>query len=326
VRVVAIDDGYADYRCEQELLGAAGASFEVLACGGDAAAVLDRIRDAAALMVRESRIGAEVIAALPALRGIVRYGIGVDNIDLAAAARHGVRVANVPDYGTEEVSDQGMALLLAVVRRVAARDAAVRAGAWNVARQERMYRIAGKTLGLLGYGRIARAMERKMRGFGVERVLVYDPFVTQLPPGVEQMGVEDVCRHADFISVHAPLTRETHHLLDAARIGLMKPEAIVVNTARGALIDEAALVRALQEGRLFGAGLDVFEQEPLPAASPLRKLANVVLSDHTGWYSEESVRDLQQGAAADVARILRGEAPKHWVNRDRFTEQEGTVQ
>lgn len=326
MRVVAIDGGYADYACEQELLAAAGASFELLPCGGDAAAIAARIHDAAGLLVRESRIAAGVIEAMPNLRAIVRYGIGVDNIDLAAASRRGVKVANVPDYGTEEVSDQGMALLLAVVRRVATRDATVRAGGWNVAREEPMYRIAGKTLGLLGYGRIARAMERKMRGFGVERVLVYDPFAADWPAGVQRASVEEVCREADFISVHAPLTAQTRHLLDARRIALLKPTAIVVNTARGGLIDEAALVAALQEGRLFGAGLDVFEQEPLPANSPLRQLRNVVLSDHTGWYSEESVRDLQRGAAQEVARILRGEPPKHWVNRPPVHEQEGTVQ
>lgn len=314
LRVVAIDDGYADYAEEQRILGSAGARFEVIACGGDAARIAERIRDAHALMVRESRIGAAVIEAMPRLRGIVRYGIGTDNIDLACASRRKVVVANVPDYGTEEVSDQAMALLLAVARRVASRDTAVRAGRWNVARQEPMYRIAGKTLGLLGYGRIARAMERKMRAFGIERVLVYDPYVTDAPPGVQLVPADEVCAGADYLSVHAPLTPQTRHVLNAERLALMKPTAIVVNTARGALIDECALVEALQQGRLFGAGLDVFEREPFPADSPLRGMSTVVLSDHTGWYSEESVRDLQRGAAGEVARILGGQPPRNWVN------------
>ena len=160
-------------------------------------------------------------------------------------------------------------------------------------------------------------------------VLLYDPYTDvglSPDPAVRKASLAELLRRSDVVSVHAPLTPDTRHLLDGRRIALMKPTAIVVNTARGALVDEAALTRALEDGRIFGAGLDVFEQEPLPQASPLRRLANVVLSDHTGWYSEESVRDLQQGAAAEVARILRGEAPKHWVNRDAFTEEQGTVQ
>ena len=313
-RVVAIDDGYADYAQERDILASAGARFEVIACGGDAARIVARLHGAAGLMVRESTLSANTIAQLPGLRAIVRYGIGVDNIDLACAAQRRITVANVPDYGTEEVSDQALALLLAVVRRVTTRDRDVREGRWNVARQEPMHRIAGRTLALVGYGRIARAVERKLRAFGVERVLVHDPLLDSSPTGARFVPLDDLCREADFLSLHAPATPATHHLLDARRLALLKPDAIVINTARGALVDEEALACALREGRLFGAGLDVFEREPLGTDSPLRGLANVVLSDHTGWYSEESVRDLQRGAALEVARILRGEAPLHWVN------------
>ena len=314
LRVIAIDGGYEDYGREARILAPVGAGFEVIPCGGDAASIADRIADADALMVRESRISGAVMAALPRLRGIVRYGIGVDNIDLEAARQRRIAVANVPDYGTEEVSDQALALLLAVARRVATRDAGVRRGRWNVSREEPMYRLAGKTLGLLGYGRIARAVERKLRAFGIERVCVYDPYVTQWSPGVSAMSADEVCRQADYLSVHAPLTPQTRHLLDADRIALLKPTAIVVNTARGGLIDEAALVAALQERRIFGAGLDVFENEPPVPGNPLFALDNVVVSDHTGWYSEESVRDLQEGAAREVGRILAGEPPRSWIN------------
>lgn len=313
--VAAIDGGYADYQCEQEVLAEVGATFEVIPCAGDAVNVAERIRDCSALLVRESRIAANVIESMPRLQAIVRYGIGVDNIDLDCARRRRIKVANVPDYGTEEVSDQALALLLAVSRRVTTRNRDVRAGRWNVGRAEPMYRMAGRTLGLVGYGRIARAVERKLRAFGIARVLVHDPNVQQMPAGAHPADLDTLCRESDYISLHAPLNTGTHHLLDARRIGLMKPTAVIVNTARGPLIDEAALVAALREGRLLGAGLDVLEREPPSADNPLLALDNVVLSDHTGWYSEESMRDLQRGAAAEVARVLCGQDPIHWVNR-----------
>jgi D-3-phosphoglycerate dehydrogenase len=177
-----------------------------------------------------------------------------------------------------------------------------------------MYRVAGRTLGLIGYGRIARAFERKMRGFGVDRVLIYDPYATDVS-GVERVDLDTLCSESDYISLHAPLTAQNAHLLDRERFARMKPTAIVVNTARGGLIDEAALIEALSAGRIFGAGIDVYETEPPSRDNPLFALDNVVVSDHTGWYSEESVAELQTKAAEEVARVFRGEAPRHWLNR-----------
>jgi D-3-phosphoglycerate dehydrogenase / 2-oxoglutarate reductase len=264
--------------------------------------------------VRESPINAAAIASASQLIGIVRYGIGIDNIDQAAASARQIYVANVPDYGTEDVSDHAMALLLSVARRVSTRDRFVRTGGWNSGSREKIYRIAGKTLGLVGYGRIARAFERKMRGFGITRVLVYDPHA-HVRAGIEIVDLDTLCRESDYISLHAPLTSETRHLLNARQIALMKPTTILVNTSRGALIDEAALSVALRENKIFGAGLDVFEQEPPDRANLLLQLPNTVLSDHAGWYSEESVTDLQRKAAEEVVRILSSHEPNNWVNR-----------
>jgi D-3-phosphoglycerate dehydrogenase len=314
MRVVVLDGGYDDWETERRILAPLPADVVVRPSDRDPARVLAAIADADGVLVRESPVSRDAIAAAPGLRGIVRYGIGIDNIDLEAARERRIKVANVPDYGSEEVSDQGMALLLGVVRRVAARDRAVRGGAWNLARTERMHRVAGRTLGLVGYGRIARAFERKMRGMGVARVLVADPAVT-LAEGVEIVDLDTLCRESDFISLHAPLTDTTRHLIDERRLALMQPGAIIVNTARGALIDEQALVAALQARRIGGAALDVYEVEPPRKDHPLFALDNTVLSDHTGWYSEESVEELQTKAALELARILRGEAPRHWVNR-----------
>jgi D-3-phosphoglycerate dehydrogenase len=312
-KVVVLDSGYDSYETERAILAPLDAEVVVRPCDRDAARVADAVRDADAALVRESPVTAAAIAGAPALKAIVRYGIGIDNIDLDAARARRIVVANVPDYGSEEVSDQTLALLYGVVRRVAARDRAVRDGAWNVSRHERMYRVAGRTLGLVGYGRIARAFERKMRGCGVARVLVSDPYASPAP-GIEIVDLDTLCREADFVSVHAPLVPETRHLIDRRRIGLMKPTAILVNTARGPLVDEEALVEALAAEKIFGAGIDVYEHEPPRRDHPLFRLSNVVVSDHTGWYSEESVAELQSKAAEEVARVLRGERPRHWVN------------
>jgi len=314
MRVVILDDGYDDYETERAILSRIGAEIALRPCRGEADAVTDAMRDADAVLVRESPVTASAIDGAPSLKGIVRYGIGVDNIDGRAAARRGIYVANVPDYGTEDVADHTVTLLLAVARRVVTRDALVRGGGWFSGTSEPMHRLAGKTLGLVGYGRIARAVERRMRGFGIARVLVHDPYAA-LPPGIQAVPMDELCREADYISLHAPLTPQTRHILDAGRLRLMKPSAIVVNTSRGGLVDEAALAAALGEGRLFGAGLDVLDAEPPAPGNPLLRLPTVVLSDHTAWYSAESVAELQRKAAEEVVRILSGEPPLHWVNR-----------
>lgn len=312
-RAVAIDDGYAAYDQEERLLADAGASFEVCCCRGDEAAVIEAVRDADVVMVRESLVSARAIEAMDRCRAIIRYGIGVDNIDLAAASARRIAVANVPDYGTEEVSTHAVALALAVVRRLRLHDAHVRAGRWSTGVIEPMYRLRGRTLGLVGYGRIARMAHEKFAGFGFARVLAHDPHA-RLPHGVEVADVDRICREADVISLHAPLTHATRHLIDARRLALMRPTAILVNTARGGLVNTAALYDALRERRLLGAGLDVFEQEPPDAAHPLFALDNVVVTNHIGWYSEEAMREVQLKAAQEAARALRGEPLHHWLN------------
>lgn len=311
--VVAIDDGYAAYDQEQEILGAVGARFELRPCRRDPAATLTAVRDASAVLVRESPLPRAAIEAMANGKAIIRYGIGVDNIDRQAASEHRVMVCNVPDYGTDEVATQTVALALAVVRRVRLHDAEVRAGRWSTGVLQPMYRLRGRTLGLIGYGRIARLTHAMLAGFGFARVLVADPH-PDLPASVQAAGIDDICREADLISLHAPLKPETRHLIDARRIALMRTTAILVNTARGALVDLDALAEALAARRILGAGLDVFENEPPDPAHPIFALDNVVATNHIGWYSEESMRDLQRKTAEEAARVLRGEPPLHWLN------------
>ncbi|MCA3251033.1 MAG: C-terminal binding protein [Pseudomonadota bacterium] len=311
--VVAIDDGYPSYDQEERLLGAAGAAFAVRPVRGRADAVAAAAADADIVFVRESPLPRDALERLTRCRAVIRYGIGVDNIDQQAARERRIYVANVPDYGIDEVSSQAVALALACSRRLLMHDAEVRAGRWSTGVLAPMVRWRGRTLGLVGFGRIARMTHEKLVGFGFGRVLAHDPHV-ELPPGVLPAGIDEICREADLISLHAPLVADTRHLIDERRIGLMRPTAILVNTARGGLVDLDALADALRQGRLMGAGLDVFETEPPDPRHPLFALPNVVVTNHIGWYSEEAMRDVQRKAAEEAVRVLQGQPPRHWLN------------
>jgi len=316
--VAILEPGYADYSRERELLATHKVEVVPIAADRDAVSALSEI-DPVAVMVRERTISTGEMAACPNLRVIVRYGVGVDNIDLDAARARNIRVANVPDYGAEyEVSDHAVALYLAVTRRIISRDREVRAGAWGIGQAQLVPGRRNAVLGLIGYGRIARMTCHKFRALGFARILVFDPYVSDdvlRADGVEPMAIDDLVRIADVVSLHTPLTPSTHHIVDAARIALMKPSAVLLNVSRGGLIDEIALAEALQSGRLFGAGLDVFEHEPPGRDHPLMSTPNTILTDHTAWYSEESVSVLQEKASLEVRRVLDGEDPLHWVNR-----------
>ncbi len=317
-RVSVVSLGYASYEIERSLLRSIDA--ELVLTSRDCLTeeeVIEAARDADAILVREAPIRARVLQTLGRCRIIVRYGVGVDNIDLEEARRRRIFVANVPDYGTEEVSDHAAALLLACVRRLLQRDAHLRRGVFESNIREPVFRTTGKTLGLLGYGQIGRAFHRKWKGFLPARVLVHDPGVElEVIRGqqAEPVGLDELFSQSDYLSLHAPLTARTRHVVNAERLSLMKSTAIIVNTARGELIDEAALAEALAKERIAGAGLDVFEEEPLPSDHPFLRLPNVVLSGHVGWYSCDAVHELQRRAAEEVVRVLAGGTPRHWVN------------
>jgi D-3-phosphoglycerate dehydrogenase len=275
------------------------------------------LRDADGILVNLHPLPASVIQELQKCRVISRYGVGYDNVSVEAATAKGIWVARVPDYCLEDVSDQALALLLGCVRKVAFKDRRIREGAWNLHREQPSYRIAGKILGLVGYGAIARTLHRKLSGFGLGRVLVFDPYLD--PKKIEENGAESVnlralLKNSDYVSIHAPLSEETRGLIGSRELSLMKRTAILVNTSRGPLIEEKAVAEALADGKITAAGLDVFETEPLPADSPLRQLDNVILSDHAGWYSEESVAELKTKAAQNVLEVLKGGKPTYPVN------------
>jgi D-3-phosphoglycerate dehydrogenase len=257
-----------------------------------------------------------VIAGLRACRGVVHYGVGVDSIDVAAATENGIVVANAAAYCTEEVSDHAVALLLAGARRLLPMDRTIRAGGWSdFPRDGPLLRISNLTLGLIGLGRIARATARKMSGFRL-RILAADPYLPSPAeePGVERVTLEQLLAESDLISIHVPLTRETRGLIGEAAFRVMKPTAILVNTSRGKVVDQDALVRALEEKRISGAGLDVMAEEPLPASSPLRQFGNVIFTPHFGSESLQALRDLHLIVAESAAALLQGYWPPFPVN------------
>jgi len=278
--------------------------------------ILEVARDADAIIVCYAKITAELINQLQRCKVIGRTGLGVDNIDLPAAKARGIVVTYVPDYCIDEVSDHAMAMLLAFARKLHIADRLVHGGGWELAPMVPKYRLRGRVLGLVGFGGIPRAVAPKAQAFGL-KVITYDPFVSKDvldKAGVEGVSFDDLLARSDFISVHAPLMPETRHLFNAATFAKMKKGAVIINTARGPLIEEAALVAALDSGHLGGAALDVTEVEPLPAESKLRGRPNVILTPHAAFYSVEALVELQTKAATDVARVLSGEAPVYPVN------------
>lgn len=316
--IAVLEPGYADYATEAAILADLNVRIVPVGVAEDAVSGLGAL-DPVAVMVRERAVTAAEIKSCPRLKVIVRYGVGVDNVDLDWAAKQKIYVANVPDYGAEhEVSEHALALYLAVQRRVPARDSQVRAGQWGIGQAAMIPSRENAVLGLIGCGRIGLEAARKFRALGFEQVLAFDPFLdvaTADEAGIERVDLETLCRQADVVSLHAPLTVETHHILNAERLALMKPTSIVVNVSRGGLVDELALAEALSAGRLFGAGIDVFEEEPVRRDHPLLKTPNTILSDHSAWYSERSVGVLQRKAAMEIHRVLSGQCPKSWVNQ-----------
>lgn len=314
------EPGYADHSVEAGILAPLGAEVRVLKWGGDRSKLMEMLAGLDIVMVRDIPVlDAEAIGRLKEGGGIVRYGVGVDTIDLEAARQRGIKVANVPDYGADiEVADHAAALTLALVRRVVARDGQVRAGQWNIAQKEPIYRIGGSVLGLVGFGKIARSYLERMRGFGIRDVLVYDPYVSDefaAQFGAQRADFDAICRVANIISLHAPATAETRNIVNARTLSLMNEKTCIVNTSRGGLIDTAALAEALRERRIFGAALDVLDKEPIAEDCPLAGLDNVILTDHTGWYSEASVRAIQEKAAQAAVEMLTTGVPTNWVNK-----------
>ncbi len=317
-KVVVINPGFESYHLEREILEPAGAEVVVAEKDCDTEElIISTAANADAILVREGPVTRRVIEALKQLKIIARYGVGVDNVDFETARQHKIYVSIVPNYGNEDVSDHAMALMLACIRTLPIRDKNVRSGIFETDIVSEIHRTTGRNLGIIGYGKIARAFHRKWQGFLPARVLVFDPFVDEeiiTENGAEKVDLNLLLEEADYISIHAPLTPDTRHIINASALKQMKPTTVIVNTSRGAIIDTVALAQALEQGEIFAAGIDVFEKEPLPVDHPLASLPNVILTPHLAWYSKESTLDLQGGAAREVQRVLTGNRPQNWIN------------
>lgn len=322
-RILVTDYAWPSLDVEREILAAAGAEL-VVAESGEEDELTELARGVEGILTNWKRVPVAALEAAPGCLIVSRFGIGVDNIPVADATRLGIVVTNVPDFCVDELAEHAMALLLALARRVVPFARSTGEGRWELALGRTMRRLRGKTLGLVGYGKGAQALAEKARAFGMEIVA----FTPRLLPEALQLGgratndLEELLAEADFVSLHVPLTAQTRGLVDRSFLERMKPTAFLINTSRGAVIDEQALREAVAGGRIAGAGLDVLTQEPPPQDHPLLGIDNVIVTPHAAFWSEEAIADLCRRATEQVVQALRGELPANVVNPEVLDRRE----
>lgn len=314
-KVYVTDGRHESYDIEREMLAAADAELKVCQCvtGED---IIRECADADGILLDMAPMTEKAVNALTNCKVINRYGVGFDNVAVDACTAKGIQVTNVPDYCAEDVSDHALALIMTCLRQTALRDRLVRQGEWNI--HGVSFRLTGKVLGVLGFGRIARALVKKTSGFGFSKVLVYDPYVPAeacAALGAQKAELEEVMSQCDFLSLHMPVTPQTTGMINRETLALMKPTAILVNTGRGPLVNDEALIEALENHKILAAGLDTHCVEPVPADSPYRKLNNVVLTDHTAYSTVEAVEELKRKSAQNIVNALTGVSPVYPVNQ-----------
>jgi D-3-phosphoglycerate dehydrogenase len=315
LRIVITDSDFNSIDIEQDIARANRIELALAHCRTEDE-VIAAARDADGILVQYAPITGRVLSALPRLRAVGRYGVGVDTIDVPAATANRVAVCNVPDYGTEDVSDHAIALALSLARGVTHFDRRVRRGEHALAPVQPLHRFSTRVFGVVGLGLIGAATGRKAKALGYT-VIGSDPMFqagTTTDDGIRVTSFEELVATADVISLHVPLNAHTHHLVNASVLGRAKPGAVLVNTCRGGVVDTAALVEALTNGQLKAAGLDVFEEEPLPRTSPLLQLDNVTLTPHAAWYSEESYGELKRRTLENVLDACSGRIPRNILN------------
>lgn len=280
--------------------------------------VIALCRNADAILNTYARMTPRVIESLERCKVIVRFGIGYDNVDVDAATRCGIMVANTTEYCIDEVADQAMAMLLACARGLFPAGRIARDGTWDLSRMPVLRRLRDQTLGLVGIGQIGKAVAARAHGFGL-KVLASDPYVDEAAArklGAELADLETLLAASDYVSVHVPLMTSTEGMMNAGVFAKMKPTAFLINVARGRIVNQADLVRAVQQGDIAGAGLDVLEREPCDLGSDIATLDNVILTPHSAWYSEEARADMRRRAVGQVVSVLKGELPYSLINRE----------
>jgi D-3-phosphoglycerate dehydrogenase len=312
--VIVADCDHKTIEIERGVLADVCKNIPLLACRSEDE-VIDQCAAAEGLIIMYAPITRRVISHLTKCKIIARYGVGVDTIDLKAAAEHGIIVSNVPDYGTNEVADHALAMMMALTRNILKANATVKSGVWDFRLMQPIHRLQEQTLGVIGIGRIGGAMARRAHGIGM-KVIACDPYVApeRVPDYVTLVSLDELMQTSDVVSVHCPLTDETRMMLGDKVLRRMKPTAYLVNTARGSIVDEAVLDDMLAGKKLAGAAMDVLMKEP-PAGNPLFRHDNFIVSPHMAWHSDSSVVDLKRKAAEEVRRVVRGEAPLYQVNK-----------
>jgi D-3-phosphoglycerate dehydrogenase len=277
--------------------------------------VIRACKEADGLLDQYALLNRRVLEDLPKCKVVSRYGVGVDSVDLKAATDLGIIVANVPDYCMDEVADQTLSMLLGLIRKTAFFDRKVKSGQWDFRIGIPIYRIKGKTMGLVGCGKIGLEVAKRISAFGV-RVITFDPYLEKTPQAIELTDFDSLLKESDFISVHCPLNDSTKHLIGEKAFKKMAKKPFLLNTSRGPIVDENALIQALKKGLISGAGLDVLEKEPPDPLNPLLQMENVILNPHVSFYSVESISELKRRTAKNVADVLTGKWPGSVVNRE----------
>lgn len=326
-KVVLTDNENKPIKIEQQVLSEINVNFVYLNTMATDA-IIKESRDADALMCTYAKISPAVIKELNKCRVIVRYGIGVDNIDVEAASKAGIWIANLPDYAILEVANHTIALVLALNRKLFVYNVGIRKGLWGFGMGVPIKRIDGQVIGLIGFGNIAQSVARKAQGVGL-KVVSFDPFVDEAYMNNKEVekihALEDLLKVSDFVSLHAPLNDETRKMIGEHEFKTMKKSAYLINTGRGGLIDEPVLITALKEKWISGAGLDVYYQEPIDKDNELLKLENVILSPHAAYYSEESQQSQQKMAAESVVDVLKGGKPRSLFNKNLLIKYGKTI-
>jgi D-3-phosphoglycerate dehydrogenase len=316
-RVLFTDLPWGDAGIERAALARIGAEV-IEAPDGDEGTLMALARDAAAIATCWAQVTPRVIESAPHCRLVARMGIGLDNIAIPTATRRGIPVTNVPDYCVEEVAEHALALLLALARNVAFFHLRTKGGEYSLQAASLMRRLSTQTLGLFGLGRIGQAVARRACALGLI-VIAHTASRRDHVPGCELVSFDELLARSDYLSLHAPLTDRTRHVLNDAAFARMKSTACVINTSRGALVDEQALHRALQSGRLAGAGLDVFEHEPADLSQPLYRDERVIVTPHAAFVSVESLVELRSRVCEQIAAVLAGQRPHNVVNPEIYS-------
>jgi D-3-phosphoglycerate dehydrogenase / 2-oxoglutarate reductase len=315
-KVVITDCDHENVNIEHDILKNAGLDFELLQCKTEED-LINNCKGANGFINQYAPITERVLKELPSLKFVVRYGVGVNNVDINAATKYGVQVCNVPDYGMNEVADQALALMLALTRKITLMNELTKAGVWDFQKSIPVYRHGVQTVGIIGVGRIGSAFAKRVNALGC-RVIGYDIAYGQknrkYPEFVESVSLEELLKTSDVVSIHCP-SDNAINLIGEEQFKMMKPSAYLINVSRGGIVNEKALDKALTEKWIAGAGLDVVEKEPLPKDSPLFKHKNIIVTPHMAWYSEESANELKRKVAEETVRFAKGEEVHYPINK-----------